>query len=123
MSKPYSYNGNPNLKAAGVAIEWEPGNVAEWMKCQADPIYFIENYVKIVTLDHGVQLMKLFEYQKEIVNSLWKNRKTAAVICRQAGKCVSSDTKYRVRNKTTGEIYELTAEEFHNMCKNTSRAS
>lgn len=86
MSKPYSYNGNPNLKAAGVAIEWEPGNVAEWMKCQSDPIYFIENYVKIVTLDHGVQLMKLFEYQKEIVNSLWKNRKTAAVICRQAGK-------------------------------------
>lgn len=30
--------------------------------------------------------MNLFEYQKDIVTSLWKNRKTAAVICRQAGK-------------------------------------
>lgn len=30
--------------------------------------------------------MQLFDYQKDIVESLWKNRKTAAVICRQAGK-------------------------------------
>jgi hypothetical protein len=30
--------------------------------------------------------MKLFKYQEDIVYSLWQNRKTAAVICRQAGK-------------------------------------
>lgn len=86
MSKPHSYNGNPLLKAAGVQIEWEAGNISEYLKCKDDPLYFIERYVKIVTLDNGVQYMKLFDYQKDIVLSLWKNRKTVAVICRQAGK-------------------------------------
>lgn len=81
-----SYNGNPNLKQTGVALRWEEWQIEEYIKCKQDPIYFIQNYVKIVTLDHGVQTMALFEYQKDIVNSLWKNRKTAAVICRQAGK-------------------------------------
>lgn len=86
MSKPYAYNGNPNLKAAGVQINWEENQIDEWIKCKHDPIYFIEHYVKIVTIDDGVQMMKLFDYQKDIVEQLWKNRKTAAVICRQAGK-------------------------------------
>jgi hypothetical protein len=86
LSKPSSYNGNPQLKAAGVEIQWGPGDIDQWIKCKLDPIYFIQNYVKIVTIDNGVQPMQLFDYQKDIVMSLWKNRKTAAVICRQAGK-------------------------------------
>lgn len=86
MSKPHAYNGNPQLKAAGVQIDWDESQIDEWIKCKHDPVYFIQNYVKIVTIDHGVQRMNLFEYQKDIVISLWKNRKTAAVICRQAGK-------------------------------------
>ena len=65
--KPTSYNGNPLLKAAGVEIEWTTDNVDEWLKCRDDPIYFIQTYIKIVTLDHGVMPMILFEYQKEIV--------------------------------------------------------
>jgi hypothetical protein len=67
MSKPYAYNGNPNLKAAGVQINWEENQIDEWIKCKHDPIYFIEHYVKIVTIDDGVQMMKLFDYQKDIV--------------------------------------------------------
>ena len=107
------YLGNPLLKGAGVELSFTPDQVTEWIKCAEDPIYFIENYVKIVTLDDGLKLMELYEFQKDIVRSLWKNRKTVGVCARQMGKCVEKGAKYTVRNKRTGEVYELTAEEFH----------
>lgn len=107
------YLGNPLLKGAGVTIHFTPDQVSEWLKCADDPIYFIENYVKIVTLDDGLKLMTLYEFQKDIIRSLWLNRKTVGVCARQMGKCVEKGAKYTVRNKRTGEVYELTAEEFH----------
>ena len=107
------YLGNPLLKGAGVELSFNPDQVTEWIKCADDPIYFIENYVKIVTLDEGLKLMQLFEYQKDIVRSLWLNRFSLGILPRQSGKCVEKDTKYTVRNKRTGEVYEITAEEFH----------
>lgn len=86
------YLGNPLLKGAGVELSFTPDQVSEWLKCAEDPIYFIENYVKIVTLDDGLKLMKLYDYQKEIVLSLVDNRFTISSICRQAGKttCVAA---------------------------------
>ena len=86
------YLGNPLLKGAGVELSFTPEQVSEWLKCAEDPIYFIENYVKIVTLDDGLKLMKLYDYQKEIVLSLVDNRFTISSICRQAGKttCVAA---------------------------------
>lgn len=86
------YLGNPLLKGAGVPIHFTPDQVSEWLKCADDPIYFIENYVKIVTLDDGLKLMELFEYQKDIVRSLWLNRFSIGSLPRQCGKttCVAA---------------------------------
>ena len=86
------YLGNPLLKGVGVELSFTPEQVAEWLKCAEDPIYFIENYVKIVTLDDGLKLMKLFEYQKDIVRSLWLNRFSIGSLPRQCGKttCVAA---------------------------------
>lgn len=119
MTRPSAYNGNQQLKAAGVEIEWTEDNISEWIKCQADPIYFIENYIKIVSIDTGVVPMILFKYQKDIVDQLKNNRKTAAVICRQAGKCVTGDTLINIRNKKTGEIKTISMSEFHTMHRRT----
>lgn len=81
-----SYNGNPRLKGTGVAIQWEEWQIEEWVKCKRDPLYFIENYFNIVTVDDGVQLIKLWDFQKEIVESLYSERSTIAVVARQMGK-------------------------------------
>ena len=43
-----NYLGNPNLKATDVQINWTKEQVEEYAKCARDPIYFIQNYVKIV---------------------------------------------------------------------------
>lgn len=81
-----SYNGNNNLKPYGVEIEWTPETLAEYGKCAADPIYFINNYVKIVTLDHGLVQFKLRDYQEEMVKKIIENKRVIAKQPRQSGK-------------------------------------
>ena len=49
------YLGNPNLKKANTPIEFTKENVAEYLKCKENPVYFAMNYVKIVTLDEGLK--------------------------------------------------------------------
>ena len=58
------YNANQNLKAVGVPVEFTEEQVKEYIKCKRNPIYFIENYCKIVSLDEGVVDFKLYACQK-----------------------------------------------------------
>lgn len=109
------YNSNSNLKAVGVKVDFTEENIQEYIKCSQDYIYFIENYCQIVTLDHGLQLFKLYPCQKNKLDIIHNNRRVILMEGRQQGKCHFKDTKYKVRNKTTGETLYVTAEEFHNM--------
>lgn len=81
-----TYNGNPLLKGANVPIEWTEDQVREWLKCKDDPIYFIEKYVKIITIDRGLQPMKLYEFQKQIILGITYNKKLISACARQMGK-------------------------------------
>ena len=110
-----SYNGNNLIKSSGVSVAFTADNVAEWLKCKDDPVYFVENYIKIVTLDHGLQPMILYEFQKKIIKSLIHSNRLVSACGRQMGKCVEKSTIYKVRNKKTGQVLELTAEEFHEL--------
>ena len=85
-NKKGGYLGNPNLKPAGVGIEFTKEQVQEYLKCSQDPIYFIKNYVKIVSLDEGLVPFELYEYQENIVNSVHNNRFCIAKLPRQSGK-------------------------------------
>lgn len=80
------YNKNNNLKAAGVQINFTPDQVQEYIKCANDPIYFIETYAKIVSLDRGIVPFKMYPYQKRLIISFHENRKVIAKIGRQLGK-------------------------------------
>ena len=84
------YNANPNLKAIGVQVDYTPEQIEEYIKCKNDYIYFIENYCQIVTLDHGLQLFKLYECQKKKLKIIHENRKVILMEGRQQGKTTSS---------------------------------
>lgn len=84
------YNGNQNLKSIGEVYEWGEHEISEYVKCQQDPIYFIENYCHIVTLDHGLQRFALYEKQKELVHTIINNRKVISMQFRQSGKTTVS---------------------------------
>ena len=56
----------------------------------SDPIYFIESYCKIVSLDKGLISFKLYECQKEKVEVILNNRKVILMEGRQQGKTITS---------------------------------
>jgi hypothetical protein len=85
-----TYLGNANLKAIGVELKYTEEQVQEYVKCVKNPIYFIETYCKIVTLDHGLQPFKLYECQKNKLQIIHNNRKVILMEGRQQGKTTTS---------------------------------
>jgi hypothetical protein len=86
MNKSESYLGNSNLKAAGVNINFTPKQIEEYVKCSQDPLYFIKNYVKIVSLDKGLVPFEPYDFQEDIVRKIHNNRFVIAKLPRQSGK-------------------------------------
>tara|TARA_Y100000593_G_scaffold43784_1_gene83615 strand:+ start:885 stop:2519 length:1635 start_codon:yes stop_codon:yes gene_type:complete len=80
------YLGNPNLKKANTPIEFTAEDVKEFQKCEGDPVYFITKYIKITTLDHGLQPFKMYNFQKEMVGTFHNNRYSICKLPRQSGK-------------------------------------
>jgi len=84
------YNGNVNLRPTGIKIDYTQEQLEELLKCSEDVEYFINNYVKIVSLDGGLIQFKLYDYQKRFVNTVMSNRFVVAMMGRQQGKTQSS---------------------------------
>ena len=80
------YLGNPNLKKANTQIEFTQDNIEEYLKCKDNPVYFAQNYVKIVTLDHGLQPFKTYDFQEKLINNFYQNRFNICKMPRQTGK-------------------------------------
>ncbi len=81
-----TYLGNPNLKRANVQQEWTKKQLFEYKRCMEDPLYFIQSYVKIVSLDEGLVPFKMYPFQKEMVGTFHNNRFTICKLPRQSGK-------------------------------------
>ena len=86
MSNSEIYLGNPNLKKANTKTEFTKEQIEELQKCMNEPIYFLENYVKIVTLDKGLVPFELYNFQKQMVQTFHDNRFTICKLPRQSGK-------------------------------------
>lgn len=84
------YNSNTNLKAANIKIDFTEDQIKEYVKCAEDPVHFITNYCKIVTLDHGLQPFKLYPCQINKVKVIHENRKVILMEGRQQGKTTTS---------------------------------
>ena len=85
-----AYLGNPNVKRDGVLQVWTPELLQIYKKCMDDPIYFAEEYVKVISLDQGLVPFKLYPYQKEMFGHFNDNRFSIILACRQSGKSISA---------------------------------
>jgi hypothetical protein len=81
-----TYNGNILIKKAFVKSELSMNHIIEAARCEKDPIYFIENYCRIVSLDDGIIPFKLFDYQKKMIKMYAENRFSLTLTARQMGK-------------------------------------
>ena len=80
------YLGNPNLKKANTAHEFTEEQVVEFIKCKQDPVYFAINYLKIVSLDHGLVPFKLYPFQEKLIRNFHEKRFNICKMPRQTGK-------------------------------------
>ena len=95
------YLGNPNLKKANTPIEFTEEQVLEFLRCKEDPVYFARNYIKIVSLDHGLVPFEMYPFQEKLISNFHKNRFNICKMPRQTGKsttCVSYLLHYAVFN-------------------------
>lgn len=83
------YLGNPNVKRDGVVEEWTEAKLREYDRCRKDPVYFTENYCKVINLDDGLVPFKLYPYQKKMFQRFNDNRFNIVLACRQSGKSIS----------------------------------
>ena len=80
------YLGNPNLKKANTPIEFSEEQIIEFLKCKEDPVYFANNYIKIISLDEGLTQFHPYHFQKKLINNFHNNRFNICKMPRQTGK-------------------------------------
>ena len=80
------YLGNPNLKKANTPIEFTEENIIEFLKCKDDPVYFANNYVKIVSLDEGLTQFSPYHFQEKLIRRFHEHRFNICKMPRQTGK-------------------------------------
>jgi hypothetical protein len=55
-----------------------------------NPIYFVETYVKVISLDDGMVPFVLYPYQRKMFEQFQENRFSVVLACRQSGKSISA---------------------------------
>jgi hypothetical protein len=80
------YLGNPLLKKANTPIEFTEEQIKQFILCKNDPVYFAKNYIKIVSLDHGLVPFKMYKFQEKLINNFHDHRFNICKMPRQSGK-------------------------------------
>jgi len=105
----YSLTENSAVPLPPETLLWKS---KEYLKCMLDPIYFAENYYTIVSLDKGQHIIKTYPKQAELITTMIDDDRVVVLAARQTGKCFLQSTQIKIRNKYTGEVEELTVQEF-----------
>lgn len=111
----------------GVLIK--PGNrqesytehqIQELVKCM-DPddgyMYFAKNYAYIQHPTKGKVKFEPYPFQIGLLEAYHNHRYSCNLLSRQTGKCLEKDTTVNLKNKNTGEVIQMTVEEFFNLQK------
>jgi hypothetical protein len=84
------YLGNPLLKKANTQIEFTEAQVIEFLKCKDNPVYFAENYIKIVNVDEGLVPFNMYPFQRKLIQNFHNHRFNICKMPRQVGKSVTT---------------------------------
>jgi hypothetical protein len=84
------YNNNPNLPREDYVHSYTQEEIDEFIKCANDPVYFACTYIRIVNVDHGLMPFKMWDFQKQMLETFHKNRFSICKLPRQVGKTTTS---------------------------------
>lgn len=85
-----AFDNNETLKPANCILPYTQEHIDELKRCKNDIIYFAENYIKIVHIDHGLIPIQLRDYQKKALLAMLNNRFLLYLASRQIGKTTTS---------------------------------
>lgn len=83
------YLNDPSIRGLEDEFEYDEEMIDELRKCKKSPIYFIENYIKIIS-ESKLITFKLRQYQKDYINALHSNTRVLVMYPRQSGKSITT---------------------------------
>jgi len=86
MQEHKTYLGNPLLKSAYVPQDFSEEQVGEYIRCQQDPLHFISEHIKIVSVDEGLVDFDVRDYQEDMIDRFHNERFVICKMARQSGK-------------------------------------
>lgn len=89
----------PGLRKSNLAFKVTEEELNEYMKCKVDIRYFIGNYCYIKSEDGDYHLMKLRDYQHDVIDLYDKNPLSILMASRQIGKCSTYSTSVVIYNE------------------------
>lgn len=112
---------NKLVKSAHSTQKYTEDNIQDLFKC-TDPVngphYFLDNFFYIQHPVKGKMQYSAFEYQRRLIDSYHNHRFNVNLLGRQLGKCLRGDTTMvKLYNKRTGEVRELSIQEFYELQK------
>jgi hypothetical protein len=82
------HDGDPELKRANILWEYTPEEILEIQKCAKDATYFAK-YCQVM-MDHGLDYIKLRDYQESVLKEYQSHRFNVFLAPRQVGKSIVS---------------------------------
>ncbi len=79
-------------KTPYLKVGYTSEQAVELIRCQEDPIYFIENFIKVQHPVKGMIPLKLYPFQIEMIKAYVEHRKVVSLCSRQMGKALDLDT-------------------------------
>ena len=110
---PIKYDDRGAIKRPNKKINMTPEQAQHYINSVRDPTYFAEKFYNIIT-PKGKMVIKLYDYQKMLLQNFVNNKYCITLSSRQSGKCVHIDTKIIIKNIhtkieeeiTIGELFE-----------------
>jgi hypothetical protein len=94
------------IKRANARTDYTKQQWQELQQCSTDPLYFIENFVRIQHPTRGSVPFVPYEFQDQMVTAYNRHRFNVSMCGRQMGKCSTYETLVLV-NEEPSEIGHL----------------
>ena len=101
-----SYHGNPNLKSIGYQHQFSPEEIQEIIRCQNDPVYFIENYSGLHSAATNIFMQDMTDGK---VSSIFAKRGYISIKPDGERVLVLEDGKRYIGEPDFGELHRLIA--------------
>lgn len=113
FNNPITFNGDRTLKKPYTSLKLSDIHIQEIEKCMESPLYFIDNYVKIMTKS-GVDFVENRDYQVKFIETL-TNKENEAILGLMPRQCIEGETKLTINNK------EISIKDFFEECKSDKK--